>query len=93
MNQCVCSQLLPAALSLIGGASPLQPDVLRPALSFITSCIANNGEVVQLEIFLYGEIFAFFHPLLSWVKSLSCEFFCPNDYVEPMVIFTVWAKF
>ena len=63
MNQCVCSQLLPAALSLIGGASPLQPDVLRPALSFITSCIANNGEATTIILyswkFLHGEIFAF----------------------------------
>ena len=64
MNQCVCSQLLPAALSLIGGASPLQPDVLRPALSFITSCIANNGKAVQLEIFAWRNfcLFAFFAP-------------------------------
>lgn len=55
MNQCVCSQLLPAALSLIGGAFPLQPDILRPAVSFITSCIANNGKPYIITVIIAGN--------------------------------------
>ena len=82
MNQCVCSQLLPAALSLIGGASPLQPDVLRPAVSFITSCIANNGKPI---FFFRKFFFAFFLPNETFwlhynIKLFSRKFFWPISF-------------
>ena len=40
--------------------------------------------------------FAFFHPLLSWVKAFFVpQFFflsCVNDYTTPMATFTSWAN-
>ena len=42
---------------------------------------------IQLEIFVWRKSFIFF---ALWAKFILPIF---NDYIEPMVIFTAWAKY
>lgn len=46
-NQAQCSQLFPAALSLLHSLPGSQQDaaLLCPAVTFMASCVANNGQL------------------------------------------------
>ena len=56
VNQSLCSQLLPAALSVLNHV-PLKTDTLRPVVTLIASCVSNNGMFI-LTRRLYSSSFA-----------------------------------
>ena len=72
---------------------PLPPRPTRSLPSLQTIIALLLLSTVYVEIFAWRKFLTlFFCPLFSWVKFLSHNFFVPYDYIEPMEIFTAWAK-
>ena len=52
--------------------------------SSIATLYAESVMAQMIYHKIIARNFCLFHPLLSWVKF--------SDYIEPVVIFTAWAK-
>ena len=54
-NQALCSQLFPAALSLLHTLSCSQQEaaLLCPAVTFMASCVASNG-----QLYIYANVYS-----------------------------------